>query len=109
MGLMMIGATGLVGFKAAGPEEAAFQIKYEVKCHDCNINFRNAQGEPDQILDIDGTWEYSFTGKEGQFVYVSATNTDGSETKVVIKRGGKQVLQGVSLEAQKSARAGLIL
>ncbi len=109
---LLIGGTGLVGFREAKPvtpEEESFDIVYEVKCSTCDVVFRNSEGEPERIYEIQKHWELAFEGAKGQFVYVSATNQDGTETIVSIKRGSKVMIVGTSKEQEKTARAGLIL
>ncbi len=58
---------------------------------------------------MQGKWSYTFTGTQGQFAYIAASNADGSHTAVFIKRGEKLVIVGTSDESDKSARAGIIL
>lgn len=106
----LIGGTGLVGFKGSvSPDEESFEIKYEVNCTQCDVVFRNEAGQPEHVTSVKKTWKHGFEGNKGQFVYVSATNEDGSETKVTIKRGSKTIVVGSSRIAEKTARAGLIL
>jgi len=107
-GLVMIIATAFVGFRF-GDDSESLVVKYEVACKDCNITYRDESGNSAEIKGISDTWAYEFVGKQGQFVYVSATNPDGTETQVVIKRGGKDLIKGLSVEKQQAARAGSIL
>lgn len=104
----MIFATAFVGFRFAD-DANSLDVSYEVKCNDCNVTYRDELGNTSEIQGIQQNWTYGFTGKPGQFVYVSATNLDGSETEVVIKRGGKNLIKGKSLEREHAARAGSIL
>ncbi len=108
VGVIMILATAFVGFRFAD-EDNSLAITYEVKCTDCNVTYRDELGNSSEIQGIQNGWTYQFTGKAGQFVYVSASNDDGSETEVVIKRGSKELIKGKSLERQHAARAGSIL
>lgn len=106
--LVMIAATGFVGFRFAD-DKTALTVTYEVKCKECNITYRDENGNSAELQGIKDGWEYEFTGKAGQFVYVSATNPDGSETEVLIKRGGKDLIKGKSIDKELAARAGSIL
>lgn len=104
----MIIATAFVGFRY-GDESESLVIKYEVACKECNVTYRDERGNSAEITNIADSWTYEFVGKKGQFVYVSATNPDGTETQVVIKRGGKDLIKGQSAEKAQAARAGSIL
>lgn len=104
----MIMATAFVGFRFAD-DTNSLSISYEVKCSDCNVTYRDELGNSSEVQGVKDTWTYQFTGKSGQFVYVSATNHDGSVTEVVIKRGGQELIKGKSLEREHAARAGSIL
>lgn len=101
-------ATAFVGFRFAD-DTHSLDIIYEVKCSECNITYRDELGNSSEVQGIKGSWTYEFMGKAGQFVYVSATNHDGSETEVIIKRGGKELIKGKSQEREHAARAGSIL
>lgn len=107
--LMFIVAIASLAFTAPEYDEDALDVIYEVKCSQCNVNYRNLNGDTEKITDVEGTWDYAFTGSKGQFIYVAATNKDGSETKVQIKRGGRVVVVGTSKDPSSSARAGIIL
>lgn len=111
---LAIMALGLFSFRPADDNTASaaqqsMDVTYEVKCKTCDISFRNDIGESDAVEHVEGKWTYSFTGKQGQFAYISASNPKGTYTEVTIKRGGKTVIVGTSEVTDKSARAGIIL
>jgi hypothetical protein len=108
VGIIMIMATGFLGFRY-GDDKNSFDITYEVLCKDCTVTYRDEMGNSAEVHGVQDNWSFDFTGKPGQFVYVSATNPDGSETQVVIKRGGNELIKGKSLEREHAARAGSIL
>lgn len=109
LSLIIIVAIASLAFTAPEYDNEALDVIYEVKCSQCNVNYRNLDGETEKVMDIEGKWEYSFTGVKGQFIYVAASNEDGTETKVTIKRGGRVVVIGTSKDPSSSARAGIIL
>ena len=109
LSLMIIVAIASLAFTAPEYDEEALDVVYEVKCSQCDISFRDTNGETEKIMNVEGTWDYSFTGSKGQFLYVAASNKDGSETRVQIKRGGRIVVVGTSKDPSSSARAGIIL
>lgn len=108
VGILIILATGFVGFRF-GDDKQSLVVKYEVQCKNCTVTYRDERGNSAEVLGVDESWEYEFVGKQGQFIYVSATNPDGTPTDVVIKRGGKELIKGNSTLRQQAARAGSIL
>lgn len=108
VGIIMIMATGFVGFRFAD-DTNSLDVTYEVLCKDCTVTYRDEMGNSAEVHSVQESWTYGFMGRAGQFVYVSATNPDGSETEVIIKRGGNELIKGKSLEREHAARAGSIL
>ncbi len=106
--LLLITATGFVGFRFAD-DASSFEVQYEVKCKECTVTYRDHKGNSVEVKGIQDSWTYEFAGKAGQFVYVAASNPEGAETVVLIKRGGKQLIKGESQGVAETARAGSIL
>ncbi len=107
-GFLIILGTAFVGFRY-GNDAQSLVIKYEVECKECTVTYRDENGNSAEIKGVRDEWTYEFVGKPGQFVYVSASNPDGSETEVAIKRGGKHLIKGSSVAKEQAARAGSIL
>jgi hypothetical protein len=106
--LIIIAATGFVGFRVAD-DTSSLTVKYEVKCNNCTVTYRDNRGNSVEVHEVQDTWTYEFVGKAGQFVYVAASNPQGEETLVTITRGGKQLIKGESQGREQTARAGSIL
>lgn len=109
LAVLIIGATGFVGFKFAGEKKTAFEVEYKVDCATCDVYFRNEKGESKEMLGVNSDWNYKFTGGEGQFAYIAAENPTGDPVKVSIIKDGHVAETGVSKERKVSARAGVIL
>ncbi len=109
LAVLVIGATGFVGFKFAEPKKSEFQVEYKVDCSSCDVYFRNDKGESQEIVGVNDGWTYKFTGNVGQFAYVAAASDRGHEVKVTIMQDGTPVETGTSNQPKISARAGLIL
>jgi len=109
MAVLVIGATGFVGFKFAEPKNTSFDVEYKVDCQSCEVYYRNADEQSEEAADVNSTWSYKFTGKAGQFVYLSAINDAGDPVKVTILKNGQPVETGESNELSIAARAGVIL
>ena len=107
--IVAIAATGAVGFRYAGPGEESFVVEYKVVCDQCNVTFRNEKGQSAEVTAVKNNWNYKFTGNPGQFVYVSASNDNGTPVKVGITKGGQEIINGASEQKDKDARAGVIL
>ncbi|CAN5343676.1 hypothetical protein BH09BAC1_BH09BAC1_09590 [soil metagenome] len=107
-GMVIIVATAFVGFRFQDDSESLV-IKYEVACKDCTVSYRDAHGNSAEVKGIQDKWTYEFVGVPGQFVYLSASNPTGSETDVVIKRGGNDLIVNHSSQKENAARAGSIL
>lgn len=109
LGVLIVGATGFVGFKFAEPEKTSFEVEYRVECATCDVYFRNDKGESQEIVNVTNGWNYKFTAEQGHFAYVAATSDKGEEVKVVITKDGQPVETGTSVEPKVSARAGVIV
>ena len=109
LGVLIIGATGFVGFKFAEPKKSAFEVEYRVECASCDVYFRNDKGESQEVVNVNSGWNYKFSAGQGQFAYVAATSERGNEVKVTITKDGKPVETGTSAEPRVSARAGVIV
>lgn len=109
LSMLAILGTGFVGFRYATPGEETYEIEYKVTCQQCNITYRNERGESAEVTGIKDNWTYKFMGNPGQFVYVSATNDNGKPVKVLIKRAGRELVNGASKSKDLDARAGVIL
>ena len=106
---LFITVTGLFAVSQVEHSGDSMNVIYEVKCKSCDVSFKNGDGTTEEVMQVRGKWTYSFNGIEGQFAYISATNPDGRDVTVTIKRGGKIVIVGTSDIADKTARAGIIL
>jgi len=109
LGVLIIGATGFVGFKFAEPKKTSFEVEYQVECATCDVYFRNDKGESQEIVNVNSGWNYKFTAGQGHFAYVAATSDNGKEVKVTITKDGQPVETGTSAEPMVSARAGVIV
>lgn len=109
LGVLIIGATGFVGFKFAEPKNTSFEVEYRVECATCDVYFRNDKGESQEIVNVNSGWNYKFTAEQGQFAYVAATSESGKDVKVTIVKDGNPVETGTSSEPKVSARAGVIV
>ncbi len=110
LAVLVIGATGFVGFKFAEPKKMEYQVEYKVDCTGCDVYFRNEKGESQEMIGVSSGWNYKFTAGSGQFAYVAATpDKGGNEAKVTILKDGQPVESGLSREARVSARAGVIV
>lgn len=109
LAVLVIGATGFVGFKFAEPKASEFEVEYKIDCSTCDVYFRNSEGKSEEIVGVGGEWNYSFKGKTGQFAYLSATNERGEPVTVTILKNGKVAESGSSSDPLVSARAGFIL
>ena len=71
-----------------------YAIKYEVTgtASTVDITYENRDGGTSQISDRYLPWEYTFTGKSGDFVYVSAQNQGSSGTVTVTIYDGDRIL-----------------
>ncbi len=109
LAVLVIGATGFVGFKFAEPKKSSFEVEYKVECATCDVYFRNEKGESQEIVNVNTGWNYKFTAGQGHFAYVAATSENGNEVKVTITKDGQPVETGTSAEPMISARAGVIV
>lgn len=106
--LLVIGATGFVGFKFTEPSTSTYKIGYQVECSKCDVYYRTADGTSKIEENVSG-WTHEFTANTGQFVYVSANNRNGSPVKVKILRNGQDWSAHASDRKNVSARTGRIL
>jgi len=109
LGVLIIGATGFVGFKFAEPNKSSFEVEYQVECATCDVYFRNDKGESQEIVNVNSGWNYKYTAEQGHFAYVAATSESGKDVKVTIVKDGSPVETGTSSEPKVSARAGVIV
>jgi hypothetical protein len=106
---IVISSTGFMAFKITEPEKSTYSIKYDVACQQCEVTYRDEQGNSKDITGIKSGWRYQFTGEKGQFVYVSAIDVNGAPVKVTILKDGETFATDEALTAKLSARAGTIL
>lgn len=109
LAVLVIGATGFVGFKFAEPKKTSHEVEYKVDCASCDVYFRNDKGESQEIVGVNNGWNYKFTASNGHFAYVAAASEKGDEVKVAIIEDGKPAETGTSSQPKVSARAGVIL
>jgi len=55
-----------------------YSVKYTLSCSSCDITYENSSGGTSQESNVNSTWSYSFTGYDGDFVYLSAQNNNNS-------------------------------
>lgn len=53
-------------------------VTYNIECDDCSVFWKNENGEQQHASNQDSSWEYSFEGKSGDYLYLSVTNTQGT-------------------------------
>lgn len=109
LAVLVIGATGFVGFKFAEPKKTSHEVEYKVDCASCDVYFRNDKGESQEIVGVNNGWNYKYTANNGHFAYVAATSDRGEEVKVTIVQDGQPTETGMSSTPKVSARAGIIL
>ncbi|MDX2002887.1 MAG: hypothetical protein SFW35_10675 [Chitinophagales bacterium] len=109
LAVVAIAATGFVGFTYAGEEKTSYDIEYNVNCASCKVTYRNEKGESKEVNNVKGNWSQKLKANAGQFVYVSASNDEGTSVKVEIKDNGKKLIEGTSTTRDYTARAGVIL
>lgn len=59
-------------------------VKYILDCSNCNVTYYNKNGGIEQKSNVDSNWSYSFKGKPGQFVSLTAQNNKSDGTVTVI-------------------------
>mgnify|MGYP003384192917 CR=1 FL=1 len=61
-------------------------MKYEVTCSPSSfdITYQNSSGNTEQTTISSGSWSTSFTGNQGDFVYISA-QADNENTLITVK------------------------
>ena len=108
IGLISISSLGFLAFKSGDTDKAFYEVEYQVDCKDCTVSYRNQDGASEVMSNVN-KWNHKFNAKKGQFVYVSATNSNGDEIKVSILKDGEEA--GIDHSARKfvSARVGSIL
>ncbi len=106
---IVISSTGFLAFKFTEPEKSTYTIKYEVACKQCEVTYRDENGNSKDITDIKTGWRYQFTGEKGQFIYVSAIGANGEPVQVKILKDGTTFAKDEASAANLSARAGTIL
>ena len=91
LAVLIVGATGFVGFKFAEPSTGAtFDVEYKLDCSTCDVYFRNAEGQSEEVANVNSDWNYKFKGEAGRFAYVSAISDAGEEVKVTILQNGNR-------------------
>ena len=109
--LVLVAAGAWFGFKynSDGSVES-YEVKYTIECNDCDVSYKNQQGETLSETNVSSSWSHSFTGKAGQFVYVSAQNNDQrSPAKVTVSANGEVRAEGTSKSKHVLATAGAAL
>lgn len=94
--------------KEESNETASGIVKYEVTCSTSgfNITYENSSGDTEQETILSDSWTTSFTGQQGDWVYISA-NTDKENETVTVKiyYQGKVIDQDTSFGAYEAATA----
>lgn len=64
----------LIIFASCEKEELSGTVRYEVTCSPSgfDITYENSSGNTEQKTVSSGSWSISFTGNQGDFVYISA-------------------------------------
>jgi hypothetical protein len=106
---IVISSTGFMAFKFTEPEKSIYTVKYEVACQECEVTYRDENGNSKDITNIKSGWRYQFTGEKGQFIYVSAIDSKGNPVKVKILKDGTTFATDEATASNLSARAGTIL
>jgi hypothetical protein len=67
-------------------EELSGTVKYEVTCSPSgfDITYENSSGNTEQKTISSGSWTTTFTGNQGDFVYISA-QTDNENANITAK------------------------
>jgi hypothetical protein len=107
--VIVISSTGFLAFKFTEPEKSTYTIKYEVACKQCEVTYRDENGNSKDITNIKNGWRYQFTGEKGQFIYVSAIGANSEPVQVKILKDGTIFATDEATAANLSARAGTIL
>lgn len=73
-------------FTSCEKEELSGTVKYEVTCSPSgfDITYENSSGNTEQKTISSGSWTTSFTGQQGDFVYISA-QADNENATVAAK------------------------
>ena len=109
--LVIVAAGAWFGFKYNSDGTVdSYEVKYTIECSDCDVSYKNQQGETLSEINVSSSWSYSFTGKAGQFVYVSAQNNESlSPAKVTVSANGEVRAEGTSNNRHVLATAGAAL
>lgn len=108
--LAIVGAGLFYNFKLKEPAKSSWEIEYKVDCESCSVYYKNEEGKSVKEAEVDGSWDYAFTGKVDQFVYVSATpEENGKKAKVKLFRDGKEVAVDETDSQVTPAKAGVTL
>jgi hypothetical protein len=106
---LVITSTGMLAFKGAEPERTTHTIEYKVKCAECEVTYRDENGNSKDIAPVNTEWSYQFTGERGQFIYVSALNRAGETATVTIEKDGQVFATDEIAKENLAARTGTIL
>ncbi len=109
--MVLVAAGAWFGFKYSSDGTAeSYEVKYSLECSDCDVSYKNQAGETLTETGVNSSWSHAFTGKQGQFVYVSAQNNDGSGTVTVkVSANGETRAEGSSNSKHVLATAGAAL
>ena len=108
--VVLVGAGLFYNFKLKEPAKSSWEIEYKVNCESCSVYYKNEEGKSIKEKEVNGSWDYAFTGEVDQFVYVSATpEEDGQKAKVKVFRDGKEVAVDESTSQIAPAKAGVTL
>ncbi len=88
---LLIGLVLLFGIFFSSCESASGTVKYEVTCNPSgfNITYANSIGNIEQKTISSGSWATTFTGNQGDFVYISAqaNNKNANITAKIYYKG----------------------
>jgi len=91
-------------------QPSAFEVEYSLTCDQCQVSYKDAEGQTISEEEVSSNWSYRFTGAPGSFAYVSAHSTGEGETVTVqIKVDGQVVAEGASEQKQGLASASKML
>ena len=99
--LFIIGLT--ITFAGDG---SGLKIEYQVECENCDVSFKNEFG---QTVNADrqlNKWSYSFSGAEGQFIYVAARSWNTGKVVLRIVKNGVVSQVAESTDADGFASLG---